>query len=540
MTWDAAAHALIGIDAFDHIRRVEPLLLLLRLQAEHWWPPLFGILSLPAWLIGGRELSSPGLVSLASYCLIPPLLWLSIRRVTTALPILAFGLVALFALRSPQFLEMSTWSMLEPAAALFAAAAFYCFLAGPQSRARNWAYGLAGASTLLKYHYGFFLLVTLGAATVMELDRGRRQAAIQWMRSRLRQPSIWIPVAILAVAIAVRRILETHDPSPPIPGVPTLLWIAYILTLVAMIIRRNGVRQLWVALPPPIRQFISCGLIWPMVWFLDPANVQAWYRELRVQTDPPARWTEQLHEIAQFLDHHYFLGPFVLTAALIGLGLALAEAFRRGRTDVLAIACHGLWITALMSLSKFSLEPRFLATPVLALFLSAALGWNLFLERRPPILRFLCAAALLGLLVGDQAFRSDEWAHERIRRRVYFYLSSDPPDGFVRATVKAFSQGHPVLIVLPPDRAVVSPTIRLGLRLAMPDVRPDTVIVRGGDLRGLSERLRRFPGGLVGAETDSATLHRVVEESGMQVLSITAGPALQSGDRALVMARVSR
>src|SRR6185436_12419030 len=161
MTWDAAQHALIGLDLFDHLGRLDLFHFVLRLQEEHWWPPLFGILSLPAYAIGGRKLSSPSLVSFASYCAIPLVAWMLVRRFTRALPLFGAALIALFFLRSPQFIEMSAWSMLEAVATLFALLAFYFFAA----EKRAWAYGFAGASTLLKYHYGFFLLITLGVAT---------------------------------------------------------------------------------------------------------------------------------------------------------------------------------------------------------------------------------------------------------------------------------------------------------------------------------------------------------------------------------------
>src|SRR5688572_16134463 len=280
MTWDAAAHALIGIDAFDHIRRVEPLLLLLRLQAEHWWPPLFGILSLPAWVIGGRELSSPSLVSLASYCLIPPFAWLAVRRLTSHAGAIAFALIALFFLRSPQMLEMSTWSMLEPVAALFTVASLGLFLAGSGTRARNWAYGLAGASTLLKYHYGFFLLVTLGAATWFELPLHERRNVLRLAWSRVRR--FWIPLTIVASLAIARRVEESVGSDPRLPGVPTVIWIGYVAALIWVAVRRASARELWSSLPEPIRRFVSCGLIWPMITVIDPANAQAWYRQLGV------------------------------------------------------------------------------------------------------------------------------------------------------------------------------------------------------------------------------------------------------------------
>ncbi|HUP46990.1 MAG TPA: hypothetical protein VM779_15900, partial [Thermoanaerobaculia bacterium] len=445
MTWDAASHALIGLDLFDHIRRLEPLLLLLRLQAEHWWPPLFGILSLPAWAFGGRELTSPSLVSLASYIVIPPIVWLSVRRVTSAVPLMALGLVAVFLLRSPQLLEMSAWSMLELSATLFAALAFFFFLGGRGSRARNWGYGFAGASTLLKYHYGFFLLVTFGAATILELTPEERRDLGRALVSRLRQRAIWIPALAVAAAVAARLIAEQFDPDPALPGVPTILWIAYIALLVAMLVRRPRTRELWLSLPTPVRRFLSCGLIWPAVWSIDLANVQVWYRQLRVSSDPPARWAEQISELARYLTDDYFLGPVALTLGAAGLAISIVAGFRRRRIDLLAVAFHTIWPVALMSLSSFRIEPRFLSTMMAPLVLSAVLGWALLLERRPTAVRIAASVVLLAVVAAEQLARTDAWGQHLVRRRVYVYLSSDPPDRFVRATVQASARGEPVL-----------------------------------------------------------------------------------------------
>ncbi|HUP45311.1 MAG TPA: hypothetical protein VM779_07330, partial [Thermoanaerobaculia bacterium] len=139
----------------------------------------------------------------------------------------------------------------------------------------------------------------------------------------------------------------------------------------------------------------------------------------------------------------------------------------------------------------------------------------------------------------EQLARTDAWGQHLVRRRVYVYLSSDPPDRFVRATVQASARGEPVLIVLPREIQVVSPTIRLGLRLAMPDVRPDRIVVRGGDLRRFEERLRRFPGGVVGVETDPGTLDRIAREHGMRVVSFAPGPNVPGTDRTLLVAQIA-
>ena len=539
MTWDAAQHALIGLDLYDHIRRFEPLQLLLRLQAEHWWPPLFGILSLPAYLFAGREVTTPSLVSLASYCLIPAFMFFGARRVTNALPLLGAALIAVFWLRSPQMIEMSAWSMLELAATLFAVAACALFIAGPDTRARNWAYGLAGASLLLKYHYGFFLLVTFGVAVFLELPREERRRLIATVTSRLRMKSVWIPLLVVFALVIARRIEESASARPALPGVPTLIWIAYIVALIVAFVRRERTRELWSTLPERVRRFISCGLIWPMITFIDPSKPQAWYRQLRVVTDPPATFAIQLSELERYFTDDYFLGPAVLAVAAAGVIACAVEGVRRRRVDIAAVALHSIWPIALMTISKYRIESRFLATMLGVFMFSSVLGWTLSFERRPRFFRIGMSVSLVLVLFADQARRTEEWDALLAKRRVYGYMSSDPPHGFVVATANMFAKGMPVLIVLPRDIEVVWPTIRLGLRVAMPDVSPHEVIVRGGDERRFAERLRRFDEGIIGAAVDEETLRRIAGENGKRVISVEQGPRLPDGQRRLLMARVA-
>lgn len=509
MTWDAASHALIGLDLFDLLRRFDLLHFILRLQEEHWWPPLFGILSLPAYAIGGRRLSSPSLVSFASYCLIPVVAWLLIRQLTRVLPLLAAALVAIFFLRSPLFIEMSAWSMLEAAATLFALAAFSCFAA----RKRSWAYGFAGASTLLKYHYGFFLLVTLGVATFFELDVDERRALL----TRARSWWIGTPLLLIAIGIVARN--------------ANVIWLGYIVALIAWIVKRP-------LLPPALHLFVTRGLIWPAIWCIDPANVHAWYRELFVSREAATTtFLRQWQTVARYLSHDFSLGPFVLMALGAGFLLALVEGVRRRNVSIIALTLHAMWPVALMSLSRYLIESRFLVTSIACLYASAVLGWILVLERCDLPLRVAIACALTGLLSFEQVRESDEWRAQLLRRRVYCYASSDPPDQFVRASVQAFTAGLPVLIALPGDVDVVAPTIRLGLRLAMPQVRPHDIVVE--DTKNLAKRLRKFPGGMIGVEAD-ATLRQRIAASGLKITGETRGPAIpERPGRALQVVLVS-
>jgi hypothetical protein len=193
---------------------------------------------------------------------------------------------------------------------------------------------------------------------------------------------------------------------------------------------------------------------------------------------------------------------------------------------------------ALMSLSKYLVESRFLVTAIACLYAASAAGWVLNLARWHMASRTAVAFAIIGVLAFDLMRRGDAWRKELIFRRVYCYASSDPPDQFVRATVQTFTAGVPVFIALPGDISVVGPTIRLGLRVAMPDVAPHSVVVEEATPQTLSKYLRRFRGGLIGVEPQPA-LNQLIAASGLSIMSETPGPSIpKKNDRALHVLRV--
>ena len=60
---------------------------------------------------------------------------------------------------------------------------------------------------------------------------------------------------------------------------------------------------------------------------------------------------------------------------------------------------HAIWPPALMTLSDFRIEQRFLSTAMVAFFLAAAAGWTLLLAERRSLLRYTAGAILLGILI---------------------------------------------------------------------------------------------------------------------------------------------
>jgi hypothetical protein len=129
-----------------------------------------------------------------------------------------------------------------------------------------------------------------------------------------------------------------------------------------------------------------------------------------------------------------------------------------------------------MSLNRYPAEARFLGGLAPALFAAAAAG-VLALARRLPRLAgrgFLLAVlvALAASLVASEAV----WRSEADARATYRYPYDEAGQRAVAEALASASAGRPVRIALPADPAV-SPTVRLGVRLAWPDVAPSDVTV---------------------------------------------------------------
>jgi hypothetical protein len=476
-SWDAALHALSGLDFFDDMRLLRPLSAAAGLLSLHWWPPGFAFLSAPCFAIFGRTLPSATLPSFFSYLLAAPCAFLAAAVAlgnATRLEALAAALLAgAVMLTSPMLLEISAWPMLESTAGLVAAAAWMlAFL--PGRRAARATFLAGAAAFFLKYHYGFFLLATLAADVALE----SREALRPWaprLAAALRKPIPLLVLSLAALVAALRLALEAAGGDAKariLPSVSNVLWLLYVLALVWSAVRRDTVRAFLSDLPPRAKDFLFWGVLPCAMWCLDPANVRAWYRQFFQLSQTPVRNPlAQLTTFGQVLSGDYLIDP-ALAVALVGvlvLAFVLAPSPR-----VRLFALFPLWPVLLMSLGRYPVEARFLASSFPSAVAAATLG-VLLLSRRagpragPAVLALLLAAA------AAVAFRPASRARlvsELEERSTYRYALEGEDLARARREIAAAS-------TLPrpevPADSPVWPTVRLAVRLSRPAVPPDAV-----------------------------------------------------------------
>lgn len=163
--YDEAAHALQGALIAHDIRVGDLQAFLYDSYRQIYWPPFNSWLVAATFLVAGPSLEAARAVSVISFVLLAPTLFLVARTIEPRHGILAGCLAAAFALTSPGLIELAARAMLELPGllALSCTMLIYCILERDPS-ARPSAHALLGVcivvAYLIKTHYGILLVIT--------------------------------------------------------------------------------------------------------------------------------------------------------------------------------------------------------------------------------------------------------------------------------------------------------------------------------------------------------------------------------------------
>jgi len=543
--WDAASHALLGLDLHDDLAGVRPGAFLAAVFEEHWWPPLFGLVSMPFHALFGRSLETASLPSAAAFVLSPGAAWLLSRHLGgggLAAALLALVLSALLFLRSPMLVEMSTWPMFESLGGLLVLLAWLFFAKRSEPRALKGAALLAALLFFLKYHYGFFVLATFAVVLLLEETAESRREARRAAVDLLVRPPPFAAAGVIAILFLGRVLAESRTPDPPawLPSRGNLCYGAFLLLLVWSALERGRTRALWSSLAPPLRLFARWGLAAPAVWLLIPGNVRAWYRQtIQYHPDPERNPLRQIEAAFGFLRDEYTSNvPDALPLVLVLVGLAAALIPERGRERTLAAAAwFALWPALLMCLSTWRIEARFLGVLVPTL-LAVSIGGLLRLLARlrkaaqPVVALLVVAGAVVHAAKGEAAFQ------QALSARAPYRFSNTPGEAaFVEAMRTVLPQAERVAVALP-EEPRIAPSLRLALRLDRRNLAPDDLLVVHESPAKMIERLRKRGAGRAAIAVESSGAALVRQAAGLTVLSEEPGPLLPgAGPRTMTVLR---
>ena len=479
--WDASLHATEGLDLFDDVRLGRPLDALALLASRHWWGPVWALVSAPFQAAFGPSLAAASLPSLLAFVLAPAVAFLLVRRLDPkagSVSAVFTGLViACLFLRSPMLLEISAWPMLEGLGGLVALAGFLLFAKRESPAARRAAFVAGTFLFLLKYHFGFFVLATLGFVVWREEAPSSRERLGLAARTFLARGGGGILGLALLFSIG-RLTLETRGGDALariVPSVSNVAWGVLVSFVLLGVVRRPVLAPAWNEASPALRDFARFALLPCAAWCLDPANVRGWYRQIFQPTDVPERSPlVKLMAFGSFLRDDYTIGAGA--AAVVALGLVLAIALP-GSATRRALAAFAIWPVALMSLNAYPVEPRFLACLVPGLFAASVSGLVSAAARGGKRWReaTLLATGVILAVDRDEA----RWRATTAARAAFRFSFGAVETAAIEADVARAPAEGPVLMRLPADPPV-APAVRLALRVARRDLAPRDVDVSAG------------------------------------------------------------
>lgn len=531
--WDAAAHALLGLDLFDNLARLRPGAFLTALVSEHWWPPLFGLVSVPFQMLAGPSFAAASLPSAVAFALTPTVAFLLVRRLTgvgATASLLAFVLVAFLFLRSPMLLEMSTWPMFESLGGLLALVAWLFFADRADPRSLKAAAFFGALLFFLKVHFGFFGLASFAAVLVLDEPRESRRELRRALVDLLVRPIPFAAAGLIAALWIGRVVAEARTPDPPfwLPSRGNLCYAAFLFLLVWGALQPERRRALGAALGPSLSTFVRWGLFAPAVWLLVPGNVRAWYRQtIQNHPDPERNPLRQLAACFSFLrDEYTWNVPDALPLVLVAIGLAavLAPARDRDRTAA-PMAWFAVWPALLMSLNTWRVEARYLGVLVPSLFAASAAGLLLLFARiRPsarPAVTLLAAAGVIAFAARGRAAFDAEMA----ARAAYRFSNSPEEAAFIDAMSRALPEAGRIAVALP-EEPRIAPALRLGLRLDRRNLLPDEVLVAHESPAKLLSRLRERGAGRAAIAVEASSVPLVRKSPFLKDVEEFPGPAL--------------
>jgi len=189
----------------------------------------------------------------------------------------------------------------------------------------------------------------LAAARPIErlADRGRLVApaggkdaagAVEPALEAIAAPSSVLVVLVAALLLMPSALVARYRWIPKAEGVP---WVVYAATLLAVLLvpsLRSKARAAWPTLPAIVRDFVRFGLSIPGIWCLDPANARVWYRQIHLDSVPPAVPHEQVTRLVHFLTYDYVASAaWVLPVVIAGL---VGVLLRWRRATALPLALH--------------------------------------------------------------------------------------------------------------------------------------------------------------------------------------------------------
>ncbi len=418
LQWDMAKHGVDGLGLACDLRHFDLLSMLARLNEMEVWPPLFGLLEMPVFLIFGSGYQVArtfmGVIFLATVLAA----FSSGRQLAIAVGLREWGDLigatsAVLMATSPMVQLFGTIVMLELPGTLLLLLALGAYL-----RARNsGSFGHFRCACVFscglffcKFNYGLMWLLPMAGCELWQRT-GSLRALLGMARANSRRLARPWPVFVITILLLLAAILLTGPWAVPvgsrvvhIRSLGGIAWALYFLSIIRLVIHRRRWRQWLVAASERTRAMVYLIGLPVAVWMVVPSHTKNFFKFLENRSSGlPLLSVENLAFYPRvFLSDYSVTSAWGLTVLLAGLAPLLLVLLGRRKGSglaaagplLLALLC-GLAVTQMHSYKL----PRFLFTVAPLIWLSAALLVAIVLNRTRRPYRSLLAAGLPVLLL---------------------------------------------------------------------------------------------------------------------------------------------
>jgi len=397
-----AKNAWLGLELARDIRALDPLGLLVDLNAHSSWPFGFSLLLVPFLLAGGASFTAASALSLVSFALLPLAVVALARRVAPdGIGLVAGGAAAALLVASPLLATFATLVMRECTGLLLTLVASTLYLAArerPSLGSWRWVAAAFLALFFVKYNYGLLWLVATSIHAALETpSEARRRWRLRlagWNPLRRDSPPLsrWLALSVLVLVATQAFGGSTGN------VLFALLWL-WTLALAPVIWRhRESLRRRFPSLASPARAALEIVIVPLWIWSLVPQPVHPKgvldFLVNRASGEPiAARVTRYLAAFDGQYASSFVVDVAIATGCILGivLGWRVSAAWRY------------LILTAALPFVLTVAHPyvveRFLLTSLGALFLLAALGIARAVATAGRVALVLLAVALAAAVV---------------------------------------------------------------------------------------------------------------------------------------------
>lgn len=400
-TWDPSAHGMDGIMLADAVKAFDPVAFFKAIYLMSYWPPVYPLIEMPAFLIFGYDYHVARDVVGVLYVLTVMAAFLAGYFLNVRARVLGGLFTAALVAASPYYKLYANLEMAEIPSALFFLLSLAAFFAYEQSKRRGALIAFCVSLSLLfftKYNNALLVFIALFVFHAW-FDRAGRSAVLAEARRFVasgtwRQPFYLFAGAYLlglaGVFLAGGVSFDAFGQKVFVKSVGNPLYVLVALAVIRWLTWRRDelryLRGLVRRLPDPYRAYLFWVGLPIAVWMINPNNLRTFFLVVvnEAPTERPDFLTTLLYYPRIILDDyvgHRPAGILICLAAV--LPLVWWKRLSSGQRFLYLLSGIAFFLCAIHQ----NTSPRYVFPLVPLIFLGASLVWDLRLPKQGSLAR---------------------------------------------------------------------------------------------------------------------------------------------------------